>query len=824
MADQKLRILLEADSSKLSKGLDKAGSKLQAFGAKTQAVGKNLSTKLTLPLALAGGAALKLGVDFDKSMTKIQSLVGVAAADVDKMGETAKKMATDTGKSAAEAAEALFFITSAGLRGKEATDVLNASLKAAAVGLGETATVADLATSAMNAYGSANLNAEAATDVMVSAVREGKLEASELAQSMGAVLPVASNMGVKFHEVGAAFAALSRTGTGAAEAATQIRSILTSLLKPTKQAEDQLSALGLSSAGLRQSLKEDGLLATLEILKQKFEGNDTAAQNVFGNVRALSGVMDLLGAGVDSTRAIFDAMNDTQGATAKAFEATSESASFKLTKGLNSVKIALTEVGAVLLDSLVPLIEGFTKTVITITKKFNELDKSTKKIILAIGGIAAVIGPILIVIGKMSIGFGALIKALPLVAGGFRLLTAAMIANPILAVATAIAAVTVAIVKYKKSQKEANKVALEQMNAAQLGEKIEALEKRKQALYKRGYKDGQHRVQIVQDEIDVYKKQIQVVNEATKANEELEKQRLETSNTPAPTALPTMGGGETRKPIAAVSALGATAGTTMGTTQQLNLDPGSSLLGEMQTVNTDPVAMLAASVAGSTEELSSRLTAANEVLRAKGLEQQMIAQENALAVGAIVTGGLQGIAAGMGEALGEAIANGGNLVGALASTMLTGLANMAIQMGKLVLANGIAIEAIKEALTSLSGPLAIAAGIALIAIGSAVKAGAANIGKGKGKGGSGGGQSGPRSGAVAAFANGGIVSGPTLGLMGEYAGAKSNPEVIAPLDKLKNMIGSRQAQQVNVGGEFRLNGQDLVVALQRAEKQRGRIK
>jgi TP901 family phage tail tape measure protein len=806
MADQKLRILLEADSSKLSKGLDKAGSKLQAFGAKTQAVGKNLSTKLTLPLALAGGAALKLGVDFDKSMTKIQSLVGVAAADVDKMGETAKKMATDTGKSAAEAAEALFFITSAGLRGKEATDVLNASLKAAAVGLGETATVADLATSAMNAYGSANLNAEAATDVMVSAVREGKLEASELAQSMGAVLPVASNMGVKFHEVGAAFAALSRTGTGAAEAATQIRSILTSLLKPTKQAEDQLSALGLSSAGLRQSLKEDGLLATLEILKQKFEGNDTAAQNVFGNVRALSGVMDLLGAGVDSTRAIFDAMNDTQGATAKAFEATSESASFKLTKGLNSVKIALTEVGAELLDSLVPLIEGFTKTVITITKKFNELDKSTKKIILAIGGIAAVIGPILIVVGKMSVGFGALIKALPLVASGFRVLTAAMIANPILAVATAIAAVTIAIVQYKKSQKEANKVALEQMDAAQLGEKVEELEKRKQALYKRGYKDGQHRVQIVQDEIDVYKKQIQVVNEATTANEELEKQRLKTSNTPAPTALPTIGGGETRKPIAAVSALGTTAGTSMGTTQKLNLDAGSSLLGEMQTVNIDPATALANSVANG-----------NGILRTKLAETATILNEASVEI----TPHLQNMAEGMGAALGNAIANGGNLLGALGGVLLGGIGDIAIQLGKTAISIGLAMKAIKM---SFKNPAtAIAAGIALIALGTVIKSVVPGIVQGKGDGG-GIKQSGPRSGAVAAFANGGIVSGPTLGLMGEYAGAKSNPEVIAPLDKLKNIIGGGQAQQVNVGGEFRLNGQDLVVALQRAEKQRGRIK
>jgi len=78
--------------------------------------------------------------------------------------------------------------------------------------------------------------------------------------------------------------------------------------------------------------------------------------------------------------------------------------------------------------------------------------------------------------------------------------------------------------------------------------------------------------------------------------------------------------------------------------------------------------------------------------------------------------------------------------------------------------------------------------------------------------------------SVPAFAAGGIVSGPTMGLMGEYPGAKSNPEVIAPLSKLQGML-----DQGNGGGggpmtgEFVLRGQDLVVALQRAEKQRNRI-
>jgi hypothetical protein len=76
---------------------------------------------------------------------------------------------------------------------------------------------------------------------------------------------------------------------------------------------------------------------------------------------------------------------------------------------------------------------------------------------------------------------------------------------------------------------------------------------------------------------------------------------------------------------------------------------------------------------------------------------------------------------------------------------------------------------------------------------------------------------------IPAFAKGGIVSGPTMGLMGEYPGAKSNPEVIAPLNKLQNMMDIGGGNNVNVSGEFVVRGQDLILALQRAEKQKQRI-
>ena len=115
-----------------------------------------------------------------------------------------------------------------------------------------------------------------------------------------------------------------------------------------------------------------------------------------------------------------------------------------------------------------------------------------------------------------------------------------------------------------------------------------------------------------------------------------------------------------------------------------------------------------------------------------------------------------------------------------------------------------------KAVTEMLIPgLGLAAGFALIAIGAAIKGMSTRLQT----------QGVPLDGA---FAKGGIVSGPTVGLLGEYSGARHNPEVIAPLDKLKSMIGSNCSQ--NLSGEFVVRGQDLVVALQRAERNRNRFK
>lgn len=62
------------------------------------------------------------------------------------------------------------------------------------------------------------------------------------------------------------------------------------------------------------------------------------------------------------------------------------------------------------------------------------------------------------------------------------------------------------------------------------------------------------------------------------------------------------------------------------------------------------------------------------------------------------------------------------------------------------------------------------------------------------------------------FANGGIAYGPTLGIFGEYAGAANNPEVVAPLNKLKSLIGDTNSG-FNGRLEARLRGRDIVIAV-----------
>ena len=798
MADNTLRIGIFADTKGLNAGLIKAQTRLKAFGTKMSAVGSSLQTKLALPLLAGAGASIKMAADFDKSMTKIKTLVGVAGNEVDGMSSKVKSMAQNAGVNAAEAADALFFITSAGLRGSDALDVLDASTKAAALGLGETATVADLATSAMNAYGKDTLGAMEATDVLTSAVREGKLEASELAGAMGQVLPVASNMGVSFHEVGAAFAAMSRTGTNANVAATQLKGILNGILKPSEQAKDMLFDLGLSTESLRKNIKEEGLLSTLEILKTKFEGNADAQQTVFGNVRALTGVMDLLGASVDNTRIIFDNMGDVTGMTNKAFIELQKSSEFKLRKGLIQLKNSFADVGAVLMNTLLPIITSFLGFIKNLFVSFQNLDPVTQQIAIGFGLLAAALPTILSLGGALLGIFAAMVSPIGLIAAGVAAVAFIIYKNwnEVLPVLVDFVNIFISLFNRFEPIRQAvfglksvfqtvfitARASVDRfINVFKTMWKIikEFGEKKFSGSFTDILTDG-----FKEGELITKKAAIEIGETFAENYEKALNSRMEKITVKGAQKALTKLGDFTKSSIAGMFSSGGVIAPKGKAAPVDNAGGGIEtpiLLGDGIKKAGDDVK---SSGAYTLEQLQSFTNEANDIL----------------------AGGFGDMIGNISDALGQAMAGGASFAKGLEIALLGGFISIAQQLGKMAIGIGLAVGGIKKALQSLNPAVAIGAGIALLVLAGFAK-----------------GQMGKMSGGgVTAFANGGIVSGPTMGLMGEYSGARSNPEVIAPLDKLKGMIGDR-SQNVNVGGEFRIQGQDLVVALQRAEKNRSRI-
>ena len=143
-----------------------------------------------------------------------------------------------------------------------------------------------------------------------------------------------------------------------------------------------------------------------------------------------------------------------------------------------------------------------------------------------------------------------------------------------------------------------------------------------------------------------------------------------------------------------------------------------------------------------------------------------------------------------GEQLGEMIAGGEFDFSKLGTILADGLASLGKALIAFALTSAATIELFKD---PKKWPLALAAGLTAVAAGAALKGVLKNN-------------------QATAFANGGIVSGPTMGLVGEYPGAQNNPEVIAPLDKLKSMIGGGGS------GTFVLRGQDLLLSVNRAQK------
>lgn len=153
----------------------------------------------------------------------------------------------------------------------------------------------------------------------------------------------------------------------------------------------------------------------------------------------------------------------------------------------------------------------------------------------------------------------------------------------------------------------------------------------------------------------------------------------------------------------------------------------------------------------------------------------------------------QGIAMGLGDlafAIGESLASGGNVLESAGAVLLSSVAGILGQLGQLAISAGVTMLALKVSFETLGGAGAIIAGTALVALAGAVSSKAKKLGSGFGRGGGG------------SFSG---ASGVTGG--NSFAGAGQ---------------GLQFDRSLNLVGEFRVKGQDLVYVFNEASSRNQR--
>lgn len=406
MGTRQLTLTIVGDASQLSRTFAKVVGDSEGLGRKLTSTGQTLTRHLTLPIVGAGVAAGKLAFDFQDAMTKVQGLVGASAKQTEAWGRQILELAPKVGKSPKELADALYFITSSGISAGKTMDALTVSAKLSAIGLGETSVVADAVTSAVNAYAAENLSAAKAGDIFTATVKEGKAEAASLAPVLGNVLPVAQQMGVGFDQVGASIAEMTLKGTDAETAVTNLSAIFSSLLKPAAQSRQEMKTLGMSADDIRKSVRERGLLKTLEDLSARVGDNKDALGKLFPNVRALRGYLQLTGGDVKSTEELFDRLRHTTGQLGTSFDRTSKGEAFRFRQEMARLQVEGVKAGNVLL----PLANDLGSAVGSMLDKFDGLPDGQKKLVaFGIAG-AAALGPLLTVVGNVARGLGSITR------------------------------------------------------------------------------------------------------------------------------------------------------------------------------------------------------------------------------------------------------------------------------------------------------------------------------------------------------------------------------------------------------------------------------
>jgi len=369
MADGKVVIETDLDSSGIEKGLSKLGS-ITAKGMKAATVA------ITGTAAALGGvaaAAIKVGSDFESQMSRVKAISGATGEEFEQLKEQAMQLGADTSFSASQAAEGMENLAAAGFTTSEIMNAMPGLLNLAAASGEDLASSSDIAASTLRGFGLAASDAAHVADVLAANANRTNSSVADTGEAMKYVAPLARSAGLSLEETAAAIGIMANAGVNGSQAGTSLRGALSRLSKPTKDMSEAMDELGISfydSNGKMKSLTEQ-----VGMLRQATEGMTDEQKNnylvtLYGQ-EALSGMLALINEGEGSLGELTNAYKNCDGAAQEAAETMQDNLSGALEQlGGSAETLGLAFYNSVA-DNLKNAAKTATESINNITDSFN---------------------------------------------------------------------------------------------------------------------------------------------------------------------------------------------------------------------------------------------------------------------------------------------------------------------------------------------------------------------------------------------------------------------------------------------------------------------
>lgn len=467
MADNELLIRIGVIDD-ASKQLVAVGDRVRATGDQIASAGRRITTAISLPIALAGGAAVKAFADFEKGLGNINTMLSQSDEPIKVYKDGILEISKEVPKSIDELTEAAFYAVSAGIKGAEGLNYVTESAKLATAGATDVATSIKAVTAMTRGYGDASVSAGKAAEYLFAVNEKGVTTFEEVANSIGKPVASANLLGVSQKELSAAFTTLVGTTGNADEVATQLQATFVGLLKPSTEMATAISALGYDSA--EAMIQQNGLNKTLQMLKGEAEKSGAGVKSLFMNIRAMNGALPLMNQLNGEFVANLDNMENSAGNVQVAFEKQQAVFANMWQTMKNKFNVVLIRLGEIILPRLIEMMDWLGVKLQALSDWLANLDPKWADLIVKVGLVLVALGPVIFIIGTVVSTIGTLIT----VVGALGQALVFLAANPIGLIITAIAAIVVAGIMLYKHWDEVKAFAIEvwQAIAGWIGEKM----------------------------------------------------------------------------------------------------------------------------------------------------------------------------------------------------------------------------------------------------------------------------------------------------------------------------------------------------------------